>query len=122
MNTIKTYIHDGGRIGDGFGHEKLDCAVRAYAIAKQIPYSEAHQLFEKAGRKPRHTTDWNVYEKLGVIFQHSYTTIKQFLKDHPKGSFYVCKRGHAFAIRDGIVYDSVPLSGRIIIKKWFEVK
>lgn len=32
-------------------------------------------------------------------------TIGQFLKKHPKGKFYCCVRGHAFAIIDGVLYD-----------------
>ena len=122
MKSIKTYLHDAGRVSDGFGNEKLDCAVRAYAIVKQIPYLEAHQLFEKAGRKPRHKTNIEIYANLGIRFCSSYITLKQFIKEHPKGSFYMCKRGHAFAVQDGIVFDTVKLSGRTIVKKWFAVK
>jgi hypothetical protein len=122
MTSIKTYLHDGGKVGDGFGNEKLDCGIRAYAIAKEIPYSEAHELFEKAGRKVGRRTGWDVYDKLGIKFTWDRISLKNFIVVHPKGSFYVCKAGHAFAIKDGIVFDNFPQSGRVVIKKWFEVK
>ena len=122
MKTIDTYIHDGGRVGDGFGAEKLDCAVRAYAIAKEIPYTDAHLLFEKAGRRPQHRTYWEIYTKLRIKFTFRYITVKNFIIQHPEGSFYVCMNGHAFVIKNGVIFDNRKLSGRIVIKRWFEVK
>jgi hypothetical protein len=119
---METIIHDGGKIGDGFADERLDCAVRAYAIAKEIPYSDSHSLFKKAGRESKQTTGFDVYDKMGFKFTFSYVTIKQFILDHPKGSFYTCKKGHAFAIKNGVVFDDTKLNGRTVIRKWFEVK
>jgi len=121
MNPIKTYLHDGGRVGDGFANEKLDCGVRAYAIAKGIPYYEAHEVFEKAGRLARHRTSWNIYTKIGIQFNQTRMSLKKFLLTHPKGSFYVCMRGHAFAVKDGVVFGNVRLSGRVVVKRWAEI-
>lgn len=120
--NINTYLHDAGRIGDGFPSEKLDCAVRAYAIAYEIPYSEAHALFEKAGRKRGHRTSWAIYDGLGIKFNYYGFSLKHFIIDHPKGSFYVCKNGHAFVVKNGVVFDDRKISGRVIIKRFFEVK
>jgi len=33
-------------------------------------------------------------------------TISRFCKKHPKGKFYVCVRGHALAILDGVPSDN----------------
>lgn len=118
---MNTYIHDGGRVGDGFEFERLDCAVRAYAIAVEIPYHTAHELFKKAGRKDRHTTGWDVYQNLGIKFNFSHMTLKQFISSYPRGSFYVCMRGHAFAVKDGVVFDKSEIGNRCIIKKWVRV-
>ena len=122
MEKIKTYVHDGGRIGDGFTNEKLDCAVRAYAIAYEMPYSDAHDLFEKMGRQSRHRTSWDIYNKLGMWFTNASISLKEFIKNFPEGTFYVCKRGHAFVVKNGVAFDAEAVSGRVKIKKYFRVK
>ena len=34
-----------------------------------------------------------------------HMTLKEFVTNHPVGKFYVHKRGHAFAVIDGVIQD-----------------
>jgi hypothetical protein len=128
MNPIKTYVHDGGRVGDGFGHEKSDCVIRAYAIAKQIPYAEAHQIFEKAGRKNNHGTSLNTVssvfgvneQRVGELWKG--LTLKKFLMWHNVGTYLVFNRNHAFCIKDGVVFDERCHTGKTKVYGYWKVE
>lgn len=97
-------------------NENNDCAVRATTIASELPYEQVHQLYSQAGRKPRKgtfvATIRSVINKLNDKHTFiSYTgykcpTLSRFIKDNPKGKWVICRRGHAFAVKDGVVYDA----------------
>ena len=99
-----------------------DCSVRAISIAADIPYADAQQAFKEAGREDGKGTPWEVscalYERLGFLRHHTrrchyagrravvrYMTVAQFIRAHPKGRFTLHRRGHAFALIDGVVHD-----------------
>jgi hypothetical protein len=95
--------------------ENRDCSVRALAIAAGMTYEAAHQLFKDAGRvdgkTTAHAVSCAVYERLGFPVQRTFypggrcITLAQLINCHPKGRFIVHRKGHAFALIDGVVHD-----------------
>jgi hypothetical protein len=122
--SIKTYLTDAGRIGNGFHTEAQDCAVRAYSIAFQIPYYEAHKLFSDLGRKNRHGVDARLIHKLIPNGNHltRAQTLTQFFNLHNvKGRYFCYNRNHAFTLIDGIVFDDQKHTGKTRIYWYVEV-
>lgn len=120
--------------------ETNDCTVRAFAAAANIPYSEAHAIMAKHGRRfgdgTRHETQIKAYAekggKLKAIFGNTNgaryrahrephvphekgITLKTLLDEMPLGRFVCLMRGHAFAIIDRQLADgcSLPAGTRI---------
>lgn len=107
--------NDGGMKAAGFS-EHNDCAVRAYATFKDIPYSQAHGTFKFNGRKDRRATPFSVIKAiLGDQPLQRGLTINGLLKAFPKGRVYAVIRGHALAIVDGTINDTwkVGLKSRV---------
>lgn len=104
--------NDGGMQRAGF-NEMNDCAVRAYATYKQIPYEQAHALFKKAGRKDRRATPVAMIKKLlGSTGQIKGLTLNGLMQSYPQGRVYAVKRGHAFALVDGVLHDTWKVGGK----------
>jgi len=105
---------DGGMRSSGFA-ESNDCAVRAYALFKDIPYAEAHEIFAQRGRRPgRGTKNYIIYDLLGRETRQTpeRMTLNQLVAKFPHGRVYGMKRGHAFAIIDGVLHDSWKVGGK----------
>ena len=118
--------------------EKDDCVVRAFSIVLDRPYNEVHSTCEKHGRKFAHGTSGNIqrtvaqeygmvevtWKELRALSSSAlYPTVLQFLKAFPKGRYYVCRDGHAFAIIDGVIHDWARGTGiRSRIIRCFKVK
>lgn len=121
MQFVKT---DGGMRSSGFA-EHNDCAVRAYALFKDIPYDDAHTIFKNLGRKDgRGTKNHLIYDLLGR--KHRILgagTLNQLIAQFPKGRVYGMKRGHAFVIIDGVLHDSWKVGGKSrILWYWVDDK
>jgi hypothetical protein len=89
-----------------------NCTIVALSTAAGIPYTEAYQIGKVAGRKHGrgfYTARLMQFAKRrGIAHRKIKTggmTIQKFLQKHPVGRFVVNRRGHAFAIIDGIIYD-----------------
>lgn len=111
MQFVKT---DGGMRSSGFA-EHNDCAVRAYALFKNIPYNEAHCIFKKLGRRDgRGTKNHIIYDLVGrsTRKEGNGMTLNQLIASNPTGKVYGLKRGHAFAIIDGVLHDSWKVGGK----------
>jgi hypothetical protein len=89
-----------------------NCTIVALSTAAGLPYTEAYKIGEKAGRK--HGRGFytcklmDTAKKNGIDFRKIKTggiTIQKFLKKNPTGRFVVNRRGHAFAIIEGTIYD-----------------
>ena len=105
-----------------------DCFVRAVASAYEIPYDNAHSWvrenfnrenrkgtsnvvikmdrFSKEGRKLNEKTVkeiWNLrtYDKTKLKLKR--TTLNQFIKKYPTGTYILIVKGHAFTLKDGAV-------------------
>jgi hypothetical protein len=109
-------------------NETNDCFVRAVASAYEIPYDEAHTwVKEKFERKNRKGTMF-VSRKLAIMYSLGQTfsgksikgigdlrtidkvthkvkrtTLNQFIKKYPTGTYILIVRGHAFTLKDGAV-------------------
>lgn len=114
LNFIK---NDGGRQAAGF-NEKLDCTVRAVAIALNMSYSSAHSLLTAYGRKDRHCYNlgWFLSHGMGQWLAEDYSTtchtLGQFVQAHPKGTFICVTRKHAMAVIDGVIHDTFCTGGK----------
>jgi hypothetical protein len=108
--------------------EKNDCFVRAVASSFEIPYDDAHSwVKEKFNRENKKGTRW-VSSKMGTMSTighilnsksiktidklRSYdsvkmkmkrTTLNQFIKKYPTGTYLLLVRGHAFTLKNGSV-------------------
>jgi hypothetical protein len=129
-------------------NETNDCFVRAVASAYEIPYDEAHTwVKEKFGRKDRKGTMF-VACKLATMYSlnqtfsgksikaigdlRSYvpntykikrTTLNQFIKKYPTGTYIIIVRGHAFTLKNGAVIGNSQdaKSMRKIVHDAFEI-
>jgi len=99
---------------EGYKKESRNCTVVALSVSTQMPYTQCLDIAKQAGRK---TGKGFRSEKL-IDFVNKNSekifckvklkkpmTIQKFCKKYSKGSFYARKRGHAFAIVDGNVFD-----------------
>ncbi len=92
--------------------DKADCSVRALAVAAGCTYEVASAVFSAAGRKVGKgtplTTSNKVHEDwLGMRQVEGVTgwPLAAFIAAYSKGRFVVHKRGHAFAVIDGVLHD-----------------
>jgi hydrogenase maturation factor len=117
-----------------FSNESNDCTVRATCLAMDKPYKSIHKVFAKHGRK--NGKGVTLATLMGVLLDvtknnmqivASYMvkrqTLASFIKTHPKGRYVVVRRGHAFAVVDGVALDahSSCCSARSIVKYAYKV-
>lgn len=111
---------DGGRAEAGIS-DRNDCAVRAYSIFKQVPYAEAHALFAAEGRRNGKGTPNSTITKL-LGKDEALTeqlTLNQLRSQYPNHRVYALKRGHAFAVIGGVLYDSWKVGGKSRVYKYW---
>lgn len=119
MTPVEHRLRYASRVYAPIGRELNDCAVRALALAASLSYQDAHDLLSWHGRQKDGVTR-NAHKLYDVLFpecrieataghhpMYDRPTVGQFLKAHPVGRFLCMVKGHAFAVRDGIVYDTV---------------
>lgn len=105
---------------DGYENETRDCTVITLSLVSNINYTQIHTAFKNAGRK----NGKGVYsQKIIQKVCHSLNleakqvkrsgTINKLVSLYPKGRLYCLKRGHAFALINGIVYDVNKLNSHI---------
>jgi hypothetical protein len=122
------------RTGDFAKTESNDCTVRAAAVALDMPYYKVHEAFSKAGRKPGRGVCLDVVDSVLKAlkgdkirttgfewFREHRMTLSALIRKHPKGRFVVVKRGHAFALIDGVAHDMGPVGGRTKVWQYWEV-
>lgn len=100
-------------IGQTTMNENNDCMVRALANALDKPYYEIHSALAKMGRRRGRGTKWPVCVKAMLAYgvgiaspRGRRITHARFIATHPKGKFIAISRSHAWAIKDGVVFDS----------------
>lgn len=100
-----------------YSDERNDCTVRATSLALNKPYKEIHKAFSDKGRRWGKGVNLATLETVLTGFvgntlethrhwQHGRLTLKRFIDYHPTGKWVVIKRGHAFAVIDGVAHDA----------------
>jgi hypothetical protein len=116
---------DGGKAIAHRLSERNDCVVRALACASGISYQDAYDLASWHGRQRNRGTlraavlfdalfpgarlFWATAFRRDPLNEPRPTTLGRFIEAHPLGRFLCLKRGHAFAVVDGVVHDSAPI-------------
>lgn len=95
--------------------ETNDCTVKAFAVVFDTTYEKAHaHLKHNCGRQNRKgiisrevivPSLKKTKYKVGPYSKANRITLKNFIEKHNEGRFYVCVRGHALAVVDGVIYD-----------------
>ncbi len=105
---------------EGFENEERDCTVRALSLAGNIQYENVHKAFEINGRKDRHCVMIEpILHKVCKLLNLKAKqvkrsgTLKKFINQFPKGNYFCIKRGHAFAVIDGVSHDEDLMNSHI---------
>lgn len=97
--------------------ENNDCTVFAWCNVFDAPYASSHRWLQIHGRRQaRHGMFSDAIKKALVACKKAKTkvgpytrkdriSVASFCRKHPVGRYYVWNVNHAFAIKDGIVYD-----------------
>jgi hypothetical protein len=95
--------------------ETNDCTVKAFAVVFDTTYEKAHaHLKHNCGRQNRKgvvsrevlaPSLKKTKHRIGPYSKTNRIMLKNFIEKHSEGRFYVCVRGHALAVIDGVIYD-----------------
>lgn len=100
-------LSDAGR-KEYFPDENNDCAVRAYAIAFDIPYYQAHKELADFGRKNGKGIVFHRFLAYkGIYVTRHKGTVKRFVEEHSEGVYIAKIRRHVFAVKEGKIFDTV---------------
>lgn len=128
---VSLFKTDGGRQSSGYTCENKDCTVRSFACAADVPYSVAHDVAKRSGRKngrgwyPEKILAVAAQEGLvefvnvpvgaqhvqrhhwlhGFVIKIQYPTVEQVARRHTQGRYIVVTCNHAMALIDGVVHD-----------------
>ena len=93
-------------------YDKSDCSVRALAVATSCTYQQASAVFSAAGRQLKRGTPQDISQKvyaewlgMRLIPEVAGWPLIGFVMAYPKGRFIAHRKGHAFAIVDGVLHD-----------------
>ena len=106
--------------------ETNDCTVHAWSYCFDAPYEACRQWLAKFGRKPRRGPTLTQLKealasckkakvKVGPYSKNNRITLAKFIKQHPKGRYFVVVRGHALCVKDGVVYDHSEKPNRQVV-------
>ena len=103
---------------EGYFPQKANCTVVALSVVTGIPYNRCYEIAKQFGRKDGRgfnskTLITKFNKQFGRTFdlhKRSSITVQKFCKMFPTGSFYVRKKGHAFAIVDGVCVDKAKIA------------
>ena len=106
--------------------ETNSCTVVALSVATGNSYSQSRTYLSKFGRQPRKgmlqkdiclaLESMKKFKAVkGEYSRKNRITVNRFIKKHPVGTYYVANRGHAFVIKDGVLYDHSNMKRRQIL-------
>jgi len=108
MSEYKFHFHDGGRNSATRPVKDDDCAIRALALAANLPYDRAHDVLK--GNVPLARVKALAALKIEkMTFPSSKgqprMTPSAFCQKFPSGTFIVKTAKYVFVIRDGVALD-----------------
>lgn len=95
--------------------DRNGCAVRAYALAAQMSAASAREKFAAAGRRIGKGTPIDVIDRVfgrKADYVGHGATLVSWVRDHPRGRYFVVVTGHALAVVDGVVQGLNPYKPR----------
>ena len=107
-----------------------DCAVRAVAIANDMTWDDTYNMLCDYGfamkNLPNADSVWGAALKDLGFTRHTIPntcpdcyTIREFCRDHPKGTYVVGTGSHVVAVKnDGNLYDTWDSSDEVPIMYW----
>lgn len=108
--------------------ERNDCAVRAIALATEVPYADVHAAMQRLGRRNRCGSRWVHIEgavtALGyelVTIPHRARIVRKIGSELQSGSFLVLLSGHILCVKNGSVQDWTE-GRQHRVKKVFQVR
>ncbi len=125
MNTENFRYSDGGRMCSGFADERLDCTIRAYALAMDISYEKSHNILEQFGRKPQCSCSFSTFmQKKHPEITHYETSkprprVKTVFKKTFLKNAIVRISGHCFCVKNNIALDMTNRRNCIITDIWY---
>lgn len=104
--------------------ERANCTVKAFSAAADVSYETAYKIANDAGRvssrKFKSQTLIDEAKSKGFkIKKLRFTgkTLNKFIKANPVGRFYLRKKGHSFAVINGIISDNTSIRS-IVLSAW----
>lgn len=112
------------------GRSVGDCAVRALSKALRIDWESAYTLASDAGYAmgdmPSADSVWGAVLRQAGFYRQaipsSYPddyTVRDFCRDHPRGTYVLGLGGHVVAIEDGDYYDSWDSGQETPVYTWY---
>jgi hypothetical protein len=131
---VSTFVQtDAGRSKSRRPRQKSDCTVRALALAVEVPYDVAYDELKRRGRRSHNGAHWPPRAKDDTIFGVQLRWIplpgvKGQLRMTPEafcrgeefqcGTWILQMAKHVATVRDGVLYDLAPQSGRCVYGVW----
>ena len=122
------------KLEDRTSGEHRDCTVHALAFATGMKYVDAHSVLAAAGRETgKGFLTSIVMQRLSVLtkgqwfaapaqgWSAGHTTVNQFCRLHPTGSYVLRIKGHAFAVVNGRAVDTHARVARERVQGAWEV-
>lgn len=110
-----------------------DCAIRAVAVALDIPWDDAFDLIAQSAKAMGAVMHQNAAFG-AVLRQNGFRryiipnycpdcyTIKDFCQDHPEGTFVVGTDSHVVAVINGNYIDSFNSGDLIVLYYWEDTR
>lgn len=112
------------------GRNVGDCSVRAVAKALNVDWETAYAMIAMNGYimndMPSSDSVWGSVLRQNGFYRETIPntcpncyTVKDFIKDNPKGIYVLGFGGHVATVEDGILYDSWNSLNEIPIYVWY---
>ena len=104
-----------------------DCVIRSISCAENRVWSDVYdELSKLAGEQGIILDDVRFvepyldgkYERECFKEKSRTMTVKEFLDQHPEGTYLVTMRGHITCVKNGILYDTWDCRDRLIWCAW----
>jgi hypothetical protein len=94
--------------------DRNNCTIISFSVSAGIPYSEANEIGITAGREKNKgfylKKLFSVARKKGISLKKipvKKMVLSRFIEKYPNGRFVVERRGHAFSVINGKIYDTI---------------